>query len=103
MRGTIGPGCAAEHEGRNRTWLCDEPHGELVLEHDDRCSEGGTVRQQLERERRRDLVWDVGHANIEVWQLCLHYVCLDDLRMCTTCYVMQPPASLLKSRDALCS
>ena len=57
----------------------DEAHGELVLEHDDGRAEGGSVREQLEGERRRDLVRDVGHADVEVGQLLLHHVPLDDL------------------------
>ena len=47
----------------------DQAHGELVLEHDDGRAEGRAVRQQLEGERRGDLVGDVGHAQVEVGQL----------------------------------
>ena len=57
----------------------DQAHGKFVLEHDDGCSEGGAVRQELKGEGRGDLIGDVGHAHIKIWQLCLQHVTLDDL------------------------
>lgn len=57
----------------------NQPHRKLVLEHDDGGAEGRPVRQQLERERRGDLVRDVCHAHVKVRQLHLHDVTLDHL------------------------
>ena len=54
-----------------RAWFGDEAHGELVLEHDDGCAEGRSVRQQPKCQRAADLVRDVGNADIEVRQLHL--------------------------------
>ncbi len=62
-------------------WLGDKAHGKFVLEHDDGCAERGFVRKQFERERRRYLVRDVGHAHVKVRQLDLHDVPVDDLQV----------------------
>ena len=50
-----------------------------MLEHDDGCPEQRLVGQELEGEGGGYLVWDVGHAQVEVGQLGLQDVCLDDL------------------------
>ena len=52
-----------------------------MLEHDDCCAEAGPVRQQLEGERRRDLVGDVGHTDVKEREALLHDIPLDDLQM----------------------
>ena len=62
---------APSAEGCRRAWLGDEAHGELVLEHNHSGSEGRLVCQQLEGQRAADLVWDVCHAYIEVWEVHL--------------------------------
>ena len=59
----------------------DQPHRELVLEHDDRRAERRGVRQQLEGQRRRDLVGDVCHTQIEIRQLRPHHVALQDRQL----------------------
>ena len=59
--------------------LGHQPHGKLVLEHDDGCPEVGGHGQQLEHQRGGDLVWDVGHADVKVGELALHHIPLDDL------------------------
>lgn len=51
--------------------LSQQAHRELVLKHDDSGAEPAAVRQQLEGQRRADLVGDVGHAYVEVRQFCL--------------------------------
>ncbi len=58
---------------------CNQSHGKLVLKHDHRSPEGWPMRQQLECEGRRDLVWNVGNTDIKVRKVLLHYIPLDDL------------------------
>ena len=59
-----------------------QPHGKLMLVHDDGRAEGGTVREQLECERGGDVVGDVRHTQVKVGQLNFHEVAVDDLCVC---------------------
>lgn len=47
----------------------DEALGEFPLEHENGAAEERPMQQQLEDERRRDLVWHVGNAHVEERQL----------------------------------
>ena len=57
-----------------------QAHGKLPLEHDNSTSEGGPVREKLECEGRRDLVGDVGNADVEVGKIALEHIRIDHLK-----------------------
>ena len=64
-------------------WLRNQAHGKLMLEHDDCCPKSRPVRQQLERQRRRYLVRNVGHTDVKVWEALFHDIPLYDLQQYT--------------------
>jgi hypothetical protein len=51
------------------------------LDHDHSTSEKGSMQQQFEDEGRRDLVRDVGDAQVEERQFCLDHVSNFDLEL----------------------
>jgi len=62
----------AHDDGCSKGGRCLQKATHLV--HDDGRTEGGTTRQQLKRERRRYIVRDVGHTQVEVGELSFHKV-----------------------------
>lgn len=63
------------------TGTCDQTESKFSLEHEDGTSEEGTVGEELEDERRRDLVGSVGDADVEIGQLCLAKIADHDIQL----------------------
>jgi len=54
---------------------------EFQLDHDHSAPEKGSMQQQFEDEGRRDLVRDVGDAQVEKRQFCLDHISNFDLEL----------------------
>lgn len=52
-------------------WSSDESESEFALEHEDGTSKEGAVGEKLEDERRGDLVWSIGDADVKVGEFGL--------------------------------
>jgi hypothetical protein len=60
--------------------LRNQTHCEFSLKHEDGAAEHRPVLEELEHERRRDLIRGIRDAKIEEWQLGLDGVALNELK-----------------------
>lgn len=56
------------------TRLGNEPLGEFPLEHEEGAAEHGSVQKQFEYEWRRDLIGQIGYADVEEGQICFEHI-----------------------------
>lgn len=66
----------------------NETHRKLSLKHQEGMSKHRTVRQEFERETRRDLVGRVGNTDIKIRQLNLESIAHNDLQLLLVCRSM---------------
>ena len=76
------------------TGLGHQPHGKLALEHQDGSAEQGPVAQELEGQRRGDLIGRVGYADVEVREIMLQHVSLNDLKLARLWGPLEPTLEL---------